>query len=111
MLIRRRIRSLMYLGVTLLCVIVAALSFASIQGVLKFRKLTKNIRGRATELPLAADLSHEVNKLLALPEVKAAIQAQGAEVQTMSAEAFSSLLKTDHVKWKAIVQASGATIE
>ena len=53
----------------------------------------------------------EVNKLLALPEVKAAIQAQGAEVQTMSAEAFSSLLKTDYVKWKSIVQASGATIE
>ena len=65
MLIRRRIRSLMYLGVTLLCVIVASLSFASIQGVLKFRKLTKNIRGRATELPLTADLSHKVNKLRA----------------------------------------------
>lgn len=62
-LIRRRIRSLMYLGVTLLCVIVAALSFASIQGVLKFRKLSKNIRGRATELPLAADLSNEINRL------------------------------------------------
>ena len=65
MLIRRRIRSLMYLGVTLLCVIVASLSFASIQGVLKFRKLTKNICGRATELPLTADLSHKVNKLRA----------------------------------------------
>ena len=58
-----------------------------------------------------AALHAEVNKLIALPEVKAAIQAQGAEVQTMSAEAFSSLLRTDYAKWKTIVQASGATIE
>ena len=58
-----------------------------------------------------ATMHAEVNKLIALPDVKAAIQAQGAEVQTMSAEAFSSLLKTDHAKWKSIVQASGATIE
>ena len=58
-----------------------------------------------------AAMHAEVNKLIALPDVKAAIQAQGAEVQAMSAEAFSSLLKTDYVKWKAIVQASGATIE
>ena len=58
-----------------------------------------------------AAMHAEVNKLIALPDVKAAIQAQGAEVQAMSAEAFSSLLKTDYVKWKAIVQASGATLE
>ncbi len=58
-----------------------------------------------------ATMHAEVNKLIALPEVKAAIQAQGAEVQAMSAEAFSSLLKTDYAKWKSIVQASGATIE
>ena len=60
---------------------------------------------------VVAAMHAEVNKLLALPDVKAAIQAQGAEVQAMSAEAFSSLLKTDYVKWKAIVQASGATME
>ena len=64
-----------------------------------------------TPASAVATMHVEVNKLIALPEVKAAIQAQGAEVQTMSAEAFSSLLKTDYVKWKSIVQASGATIE
>ena len=53
----------------------------------------------------------EVNKLLAMPDVKAAIHAQGAEVQSMSTEQFSNLLKTDYQKWKGIVQASGATIE
>lgn len=60
---RTRIRSLMYWGITLLCVIVVSLSIASVQGVLKFRKLSKNIRGRATELPLAADLSNEISRL------------------------------------------------
>ena len=53
----------MYLGVALLFLIVAVLSIASVQGVLKFRKLSKNIRGRATELPLAADLSNEISRL------------------------------------------------
>ena len=64
-----------------------------------------------TPASAVATVHAEVNKLIAMPDVKAAIQAQGAEVQIMSAEAFSSLLKTDHAKWKSIVQASGATIE
>ena len=53
----------------------------------------------------------EVNKLLATPDMKSAIHAQGAELQSMSPEQFSALLKTDYQKWKGIVQASGATIE
>lgn len=58
------------------------------------------------------DTAHaEVNKLLAMPEMKAAIQAQGAETQTMTAEQFSALLKADYLKWRGIVQASGASIE
>lgn len=59
---RRRIRSQMYFGVTMLFFIVTVLSIASFQGVLKFRKLTKSIKVRATELPLAANLSLEVNR-------------------------------------------------
>ena len=53
----------------------------------------------------------EVNKLLATPDMKSASHAQGAELQSMSPEQFSALLKTDYQKWKGIVQASGATIE
>ncbi len=53
----------------------------------------------------------EVNKLLATPEMQSAIHAQGAETQNMTAEQFTTLLKTDYAKWKGIVQASGATIE
>ncbi|RYX96107.1 MAG: tripartite tricarboxylate transporter substrate binding protein [Comamonadaceae bacterium] len=56
-------------------------------------------------------MSNEVNKLLATPDMKAAIVGQGAETQIMTAEQFSTLLKTDYQKWKGIVQASGATIE
>ncbi len=64
-----------------------------------------------TPKDIVATVHAEVNKLLAMPDVKAAIQAQGAETQNMTAEQFSNLLKTDYQTWKGIVQASGATIE
>jgi len=53
----------------------------------------------------------EINKLLATPEMKAAIHAQGAEPEAMSSAQFNTLLKTDYAKWKGIVEASGAKIE
>ncbi len=64
-----------------------------------------------TPKELVARVNAELNRLLATPDMKAAIHAQGAEVQSMTPEQFSNLLKTDYVKWKGIVQASGATIE
>ena len=64
-----------------------------------------------TPKDVIATLNTEVNKLLATPEMKAAIIAQGAEPQAMTPEQFETLLKTDYDKWKGIVQASGATIE
>jgi len=64
-----------------------------------------------TPKDVIATLNTEVNKLLATPEMKAAIVAQGAEPQSMTPEQFETLLKTDYEKWKGIVQASGATIE
>jgi tripartite-type tricarboxylate transporter receptor subunit TctC len=56
-------------------------------------------------------LNTEVNKLLANPEVKAAILAQGAEPVAMKVDQFTTLLTTDYAKWKGIVQASGAKVE
>ncbi len=64
-----------------------------------------------TPKDVIATLNTEVDKLLATPEMKAAIVAQGAEPQSMTPEQFETLLKTDYEKWKGIVQASGATIE
>ena len=64
-----------------------------------------------TPKDVIATLNAEVNKLLATPEMQAAIVGQGAEPQSMTPEQFGTLLKTDYEKWKGIVQASGATIE
>ena len=64
-----------------------------------------------TPKEIVATVNAEVNKLLTTPDMKAAIHAQGAEVQNMTPEQFSTLLKADYQKWKSIVQASGATIE
>ena len=64
-----------------------------------------------TPKDIVVTVNAEVNRLLAMPDMKAAINAQGAEVQNMTPEQFSALLKTDYAKWKDIVKASGATIE
>ena len=56
-------------------------------------------------------LNAEVNKLLATPEMKDAIHAQGAEPQAMPPDQFGALLKADHQKWRGIVQGSGVTLE
>jgi tripartite-type tricarboxylate transporter receptor subunit TctC len=64
-----------------------------------------------TPKEVVTTVNAEVNKLLATPEMKAAIIAQGAEPQAMTPQELETLLKTDYQKWKSIVQASGATIE
>ena len=64
-----------------------------------------------TPREMVATVNAEVNRLLAMPDIKAAINAQGAETQSMTPEQFSALLKTDYQKWKGIVQASGAKVE
>jgi len=64
-----------------------------------------------TPKQVVTTVNAEVNKLLATPEMKAAIIAQGAEPQAMTPQELQTLLKTDYQKWKSIVQASGATIE
>ncbi len=53
----------MIFGVVALSVIVLILSLASYQGVMKFRNLTKNIRARSVELPLAAKINIKVAEL------------------------------------------------
>lgn len=53
----------MLVGMAMLFVAITVLSISSFQGVLKFRKLTKSIRVRATELPLAANLNDSIGDL------------------------------------------------
>lgn len=64
-----------------------------------------------TPAAVVATVNAEVNKLLTTPEVRSAIHAQGAEPVAMKPEQFANLLKSDYIKWKAIVQASGAKVE
>ena len=52
-----------------------------------------------------------VNKLLARPDMVAAIHEQGAEPQAMSEQQFAELVRTDFHKWEGIVKASGVKID
>ena len=56
-------------------------------------------------------VNHKVNELLATPDMKAAIQGQGAEALPMTSQQFQKVVADDVRKWKGIVEASGATIE
>ncbi|GAA0529201.1 MULTISPECIES: tripartite tricarboxylate transporter substrate binding protein [Pigmentiphaga] len=64
-----------------------------------------------TPREIVATMNTAVNKLLAQPETREAIHAQGAEAQAMSTEEFAQLLKTDYLKWKDIVRAANVTVE
>ena len=64
-----------------------------------------------TPAHVVSTLNTEVNKLLVNPEVRAAIKAQGAEPEAMTPANFASMLKADYVKWKEIVETSGANID
>lgn len=64
-----------------------------------------------TPQAIVGTVNTEINKLLATPDMKTAIQAQGAEPQAMGAEEFAKLLKTDYAKWKTIVQESGVKLD
>ena len=66
---------------------------------------------RNTPTPIVNKVNAEVNKLLAMPEVKEAIMTQGAEPQAMSVQAFDKFFQADFKANKAIVEASGATIQ
>jgi tripartite-type tricarboxylate transporter receptor subunit TctC len=56
-------------------------------------------------------MNAEVNKLLAKPETQEAILAQGAEPKAMSIAEFDKMYRADFVNSKAVVEASGATIQ
>ncbi len=55
------IRNKLLIGISLLVVIVATLSVSGIHGVYAYRNLVRSLSGRATELPLAAELTKQIN--------------------------------------------------
>ena len=64
-----------------------------------------------TPAAVVTTLNTEINKLLATAEMKAAIQAQGAEPEALTPAQFGALLNKEYGEWKGIVEASGAKIE
>lgn len=64
-----------------------------------------------TPADITAKMNAEVNKLLAKPETQEAILAQGAEPKAMSIAEFDKMYRADFANSKAVVEASGATIQ
>lgn len=64
-----------------------------------------------TPADITAKMNAEVNKLLAKPETQEAILAQGAEPKAMSIAEFDKMYRSDFANSKAVVEASGATIQ
>ncbi|WP_418117551.1 Bug family tripartite tricarboxylate transporter substrate binding protein [Variovorax sp. 350MFTsu5.1] len=58
-----------------------------------------------------AKLNTAFNKALATPNVQKKLAAQGAEVLSGPPEKFASLIRTDGVRWGAIVKASGIRLD
>ncbi|WP_432727071.1 Bug family tripartite tricarboxylate transporter substrate binding protein [Variovorax sp. W6] len=58
-----------------------------------------------------ARLNAAFNKALATPDVQKKLAAQGAEVLSGPPEKFASLIRTDGVRWGAIVKASGIRLD
>lgn len=57
-----------------------------------------------------ARLNSEMNRILALPDVKENLASQGFELASpMAPPAFMKLIREDMAKWIPIVKASGAT--
>lgn len=56
-------------------------------------------------------LNAALNKALATPDVQNKLAAQGAEVLSGPPEKFASLIRTDGVRWGAIVKASGIKLD
>ena len=63
MLTRWTLRSRQYICITLMLVIVVLLSVSGLQGVFKYRRLTKNIRARAGEFPEMLKVERSISKL------------------------------------------------
>lgn len=66
---------------------------------------------KATPRPIVERLNAEVNKALALPEVKQRLLQQGAEAAPGSPEDFAAFIHNEVAKWAKVVKASGAKVD
>jgi tripartite-type tricarboxylate transporter receptor subunit TctC len=66
---------------------------------------------KATPEAIVRRLNAEVNKALAMPDVKEKLLQQGAEASPESPEEFGAFIHNEVVKWGKVVKASGAKVE
>jgi tripartite-type tricarboxylate transporter receptor subunit TctC len=60
--------------------------------------------------PVARALSQALSQVLASPDIRAKLQAQGYELQTKSPAEFAAFVKAQGEAWAPVVKASGATL-
>jgi tripartite-type tricarboxylate transporter receptor subunit TctC len=61
--------------------------------------------------PVIARLNTELRAILALPEVKAAVEKVGVDVATSTPEELYALMKRDYARWGAIVKKNNITAQ
>jgi tripartite-type tricarboxylate transporter receptor subunit TctC len=64
-----------------------------------------------TPAPVIAKLNAEINKVLAMPEVRAKITVEGGSVLGGSAGQFGALIRSEIPRWGKVIKDSGATID
>jgi tripartite-type tricarboxylate transporter receptor subunit TctC len=64
-----------------------------------------------TPAPIVAQLSREVGKSLALPEVGNALVAQGVEPAANTPEQFAEFTREEHAKWGGVIRAAGIKLD
>jgi len=64
-----------------------------------------------TPRPIIGKLNAAILVVLALPDVKAGFSSQSFEITPSTPEQFSSLIKTELVKWAKVVKSSGMKVE
>ncbi len=66
---------------------------------------------KATPMEIVNRLNSEVNKMLALPDVKEKLLQQGAIAAPGTPEQFGAFIQDEIAKWAKVVKASGAKVE
>jgi tripartite-type tricarboxylate transporter receptor subunit TctC len=61
--------------------------------------------------PVLKRLNADINKVLAMPDVRSALQGNGLEPQTVSASAFADLVKADIEKNRRVIQNAGIKVD
>jgi tripartite-type tricarboxylate transporter receptor subunit TctC len=64
-----------------------------------------------TPKPIVDKLNAEINKVLALPDLKAQWSQQGATPLVMTPAEFDAYLRTDIEKWANVIQAAGIKVQ